>query len=577
MKSLKDRIQKLPLLTDCFIGLVIGAGAFLCLYGISVLDPTNDNWILTGWAEWDIQQRYAGWINFRNSPWQFPLASAAKLGYPTPKGLNIVFTDSMPLISIFFKSISALLPATFQYEGIYSLCIFMLQGVSAMLLLRRFSLDRIYSSLGTVLFVFSPILLERNFRHTSLASHYLILFAMYLYFCYRKSGHYPWQMLILSAFSVGITPYFLPMVMIFVLLLAIENAISKKKWMTSLIFFAANIAIALITAVSLGAVGGGYASARDGYGFYSMNLNAFFNPVSCGFGNWSKVFAIRPQLYGQYDGFNYLGLGVLILFFWVLSVAGVLSLCRREGIEKFLARNLWLLGGSALLTAFAVSTVVCFDAKELMHIPLPSWLFNLCAIFRASSRLFYPVYYLIILSSIVGLHALVKWFTDKGGTNVVRFVSCCFLSLVVFVQLWDMSGLMKTVRETMRAKQNVDLEMPAALRQLDDYEVMFITQTALMRYAEIIAGKNDLYTNALDANTISEEHYLVSEYSAQMCAELQEGILRDNTVYVTINEEEYSAWQQMYQGRADFCVWNVNKPYVNVYPEAGVLHFMLPL
>ena len=44
-----------------------------------------------------------------------------------------------------------------------------------------------------------------------------------------------------------------------------------------------------------------------------MNLNALINPSSRGGYTWSRLLPQQPQATGQYDGFNYLGLGVLIL------------------------------------------------------------------------------------------------------------------------------------------------------------------------------------------------------------------------------------------------------------------------
>ena len=44
-----------------------------------------------------------------------------------------------------------------------------------------------------------------------------------------------------------------------------------------------------------------------------MNLNALINPTSRGGYTWSRLYQVMPQQPGQYDGFNYLGLGVLAL------------------------------------------------------------------------------------------------------------------------------------------------------------------------------------------------------------------------------------------------------------------------
>ncbi|MEG2770459.1 MAG: hypothetical protein RR902_06530, partial [Oscillospiraceae bacterium] len=94
----------------------------------------------------------------------------------------------------------------------------------------------------------------------------------------------PWvQMLFLSGLSVGITPYFLPMVMIFVLLLSADNFFFRKKFVSSAIFFTANCAFAGFVGVMLGSLGGGVSpTARGGYGEFSMNLNAPFNSYSLG-------------------------------------------------------------------------------------------------------------------------------------------------------------------------------------------------------------------------------------------------------------------------------------------------------
>lgn len=68
------------------LGALLGLAAFLCLYGTAPLDPANDAWIWYGYDETDIHQHYAGWLGFRNSSWQFPLAQADALAYPAGTG-----------------------------------------------------------------------------------------------------------------------------------------------------------------------------------------------------------------------------------------------------------------------------------------------------------------------------------------------------------------------------------------------------------------------------------------------------------------------------------------------------------
>ena len=63
--------------------------------------------------------------------------------------------------------------------------------------------------------------------------------------------------------------------------------------------------------VVLGSLNNGYSASRENYGVFSFNLNALFNPQLKGGYTWSRILPARPQLYGQYDGFNYLGFGML--------------------------------------------------------------------------------------------------------------------------------------------------------------------------------------------------------------------------------------------------------------------------
>lgn len=72
----------------------------------------------------------------------------------------------------------------------------------------------------------------------------------------------------------------------------------------------------------IGVLGTKVNASRKGYGFYSMNLNAIINPTSCGAYSWSNLLKTRPQILGNYDGFNYLGFGIIfaLLLSFVLII-----------------------------------------------------------------------------------------------------------------------------------------------------------------------------------------------------------------------------------------------------------------
>ena len=49
---------------------LLGGAIFLAIYGVRILDPTYDDWLLQGG---DMTQHYIGWMYFRRSDWHFPI------------------------------------------------------------------------------------------------------------------------------------------------------------------------------------------------------------------------------------------------------------------------------------------------------------------------------------------------------------------------------------------------------------------------------------------------------------------------------------------------------------------------
>lgn len=209
--------------TSIILSGFLGLLAFIILYGFPSLDVTNDAWIMQGYDESDIIQHYAGWIAFRNSDWSFPLGMAEHMG--TGDGAIISFTDSIPWLAIACKAIRRFLPQTFQYFGWYTLLCYILQGIAAWKIIYHKVQNEIFAGIGTMFFCFSPILMERAFRHTALASQWFILFAIWLYMKYREEHRKRsyFYFLLLEVLAVGIHPYFLPMIFAFSLLCVIED------------------------------------------------------------------------------------------------------------------------------------------------------------------------------------------------------------------------------------------------------------------------------------------------------------------------------------------------------------------
>ena len=124
-----------------------------------------------------------------------------------------------------------------------------------------------------------------------------------------------------------------------------------------------------------------------------------------------------------------------------------------------------LLGVSIVFTLFALSNVVTCGEKIWFTLPLPKFILNLCGIFRASSRLFYPVYYLVVLSLL-----LVLWYFRKEfGKKMVQILLILFL----FVQLWDLHNVVvekhSAMEKNARMESVLQDEMLQMIAQNADY------------------------------------------------------------------------------------------------------------
>ena len=555
------------------LGLLLGAVAFLCLYGVGPLDPGNDRWIWYGYDETDLHQHYAGWLGFRNSSWQFPLAQADALAYPCTEGVNITFTDALPWVSIFFRLFARWMPATFQWFGIYELTAYMLQGAAAALLLALFTDSLPAVGAGTLFFVFSPVMVERAFRHVALSSHYIVVFALYFYLLGRRQKRcYCGVYWFLAALSVGITPYFLPMVAIFALLLSLERLVESRKPLAPALLFLGTCAAGYASGVVLGSLNNGYNSSREDYGFYSMNLNAWFNPSSCGGYTWSRILPKRAQLYGQYDGFNYLGFGALALLALLLVSALVLALCRpacRIALRKLLRRNAILIGGMLFLIVFAVTNVVCFDDKELLNIPLTAKMLELCGIFRASGRMFYPVFYVLLTAGFAGLCRLLRYL---GRGRWFPWAIALFAAL----QLFDLSAMIAEKHTAMQELCTDPLPYPQELQdRAADYRVLFLTNDIYhARNIICMAMHTGMVTNGYDVNTYTGAWNTTIDWTASAQEEADSGTIYPDILYVTPNADRFALWQELYSDKADFITWDIKS--TGIYDRCDQYYFMLP-
>ena len=360
------------------------------LFGDKIF-PTNDEWLYIGLK--DMTTAHLGWLFFRFDDWHWPLTLTDNIQYPFKASIS--YTDSIPWFAIFFKLFSNFLPTNFQYIGLFLLLNFTLQFFWGAQLASLFLSNNYFAAITSgILFMIAPPLTTR-ITHIALTSHWLILASIWSYFSLITT-HKIKKILILQLFlifiSSGIHPYLSAMIFLIIITSYIQLYIDKKIKLKQGLF-------ALVTASSLLIIGWylfGYFTSKNslgnqGFGWYSTNLNSLINPRN------SSLFinSLPIQTY-QYEGYNYLGLGILLL----LLITFFKFLLSRE--KKFrLIIKIWpIIVLSLLLILFALSNHIYWGEREILAYTIPFNIDNLFQIFRASGRFIWVFHYLLLLAII---------------------------------------------------------------------------------------------------------------------------------------------------------------------------------
>lgn len=330
---------------------IIGAILFIAIYGARILDPTYEDWLFQGG---DLTQHYLGWTFFRMSDWHFPFGlSDSVLGNVK---ISVIYTDSVPLFALFFKLLSPLLPATFQYFGFLGLFSFMMNGACSTLLIHRFNKNGIFCIIGSTFYIISPVVLQRLYGHEALSCHFVILLGLILWL-YQDHK--------LGCFITDVFKY--------------------KKYLRPFLCLISITALSLLMLWMLGAFYTKTNVAAQGLGIYSANINTFWNPLDSQgsnnglLGDVSKGSRFLKPIavnFGQYEGYAYVGLGI-ILGAIILLIASVCRSIKRQkrltsDIREFLKnKKVWCIAGAVVFAVamfYAISPSAYFNEKKIYDI-----------------------------------------------------------------------------------------------------------------------------------------------------------------------------------------------------------------
>lgn len=510
---------------------VLAAVVFCMIYGIRVLNPTYTDWLLGGG---DISDHYIGWKAYRNSKWMFPIGMTDQLVYPDK--VSIIFTDSIPVFAVFFKLLSPLLPVEFQYFGFWGILCFILQGCLSVRIIKNFTVNKWVLITTSILFMVTPVVIQRMYGHTSLAGQWILILALEPVLVYRKYSDNKrlYKMVcMIGVLAASIHIYFVLMCGIILFSFCLEDFIIQKRIRRSVGVLCLYIVSIFFVVGVLGGFSSNVEAGGGGLGHYSHNMNGLFNPMG-----WSCIYKdLLTYTNGQYEGFAYLGAGCI--FMLILAVAFGLNVLH----IKIWILNWWkeILVITVLLLLseiVALSPVVSFGNHLIYEFKFPEFIIKLWSIFRSSGRVAWIIVYVLMLGSII---ALTKLLNKKVLVAVV--------SMGLILQIYDIHGVLKAKAQNYH--RSVDYHSPL---ETDGFwnliakrkEVKHIVFADTMSMDELFAFGNWAFNNQKTLNTFYMARNKVETVQRNLAKALAELSPENLFVFHSFNQLECLKYDMNY-------------------------------
>ena len=353
------------------------------------------NWLFYGDASSDL----INWLNFKNADWAFPFGTykSGDLG-----NNSVVYTGAVPLLAIIFKTLFKNVN-NFHFFNFWIFLCFYLQYLFSYLILKHFLKDNISSILGGLFFVLSPIFINKLGLHLSLGGHWILLA---YFFIKLKNVENNKNIIIMICLSTLIHFYFTMMILFVEILhsIFIEKFFTKNKFVR---FFKYYFYIFFFTLLTMYLSGYFAIPVQDtmgyGYGYYKLNILSIINPSGLTIHelfNWSNFLPTVELNFGEKEGFNYLGLGYLLMLILFISSFWIYKL------EKINYGYVYII---ILITLFSLSNNIDFGKINIINIQLNKYVEGSLSIARASGRFFWPVYYFILFCCLINLKKIFKY------------------------------------------------------------------------------------------------------------------------------------------------------------------------
>lgn len=454
-KSKWGKILARPIITFV-LGAAVGLAFFALFYGLSIVNPTNTNWIWQPITH-DTAQHQIGWEFFRADS-----SGGTINGLAYPVGLSAIFMDVIPLIAIALKPFSSVLPANFQYFGIWGLLCYLLMGGLGALLIRKIWLyvnrndegdklkaklpwQLLFTTIGSLVFVLSPTVMARSFYHPALAGQWLILLGFLLILETPKIKKI-WSLVAVWAVVLTVTvlihPYFLPMMGVLMVISEVRcwsrlNGKVWQKWVKLAAMVLAPSIVCLLFFAILGGFSLGGGSEIHDLEDKGFNLLSFFNPYG-----YSIIPGYPNRSYSP-ETMMWLGLGIIL----ALVIAAILWIGSYK--QTFVnLRQYWkshqvqcwvVLVMSIALLVFAMGVRIDLGPITIFQYSVPDKIYEVWSAFRAAAREAWPFYYAVMLLVILWLAAGVK-LRAKKAKYLPQFLCVGVLALSVVQAIDILNG-----------------------------------------------------------------------------------------------------------------------------------------
>lgn len=477
----------------------------------------------------DITTYQAGFHAFFREPWQWPLLRINSLNWP--EGTLATFLDIIPLYAALLKVFAPQDWFPFNpFGGWIFICILM-QAIAAWWILREAQVRNwVVLLVFTLVLLATPSWLNRMSHHTSLFSHWILLFGFALILRDQRSRQFSlWAWFFLISSAIFINLYLAMMAGLMALSSWLARFYEKPHiallGKSVLAFFT----LVVLMAIAMWPLPPNSAASESGFGLYSLNLAS---PWSGG-----RFMQIQPDAHSReqgFEGFNYLGLGVISLLFLSGCIAAYQWVTKQStpsdqklSTQAIYPATLWWLFLAFFL--YALSNQIYWGAQLLAQWPIPDWAQAITGQFRVSGRFFWPVGYGLIIFVVIYVYRQCK----------EPYVAASLL-IAGLIQLTDVSSLIRTTQlELHRASPPViDLsewqsQIPASVKTLyvfpkikcNTKSSFFDTQLPLTLFASV---------NGLNVNTA-----YMARYNPSCANEVTEIAASDfrTSAYLFVNAE----------------------------------------